>query len=188
MTPSMKDFLVTLKLVQFLQIELEVDKADFVKILKSNVDLGSTSRMFSGFEAFSSSKNEFKGNVSAIGFELRKRRRFFDMNGAAMAVAKGKFTQRGEKLIIDCEVNGYHWFMGVILGVLILFYVFMGIGIMAAGDGLDTFFAVPFIIVHGLFMMGIPYFIMRMGVRKTHRELERELYFMLKDYRPKARL
>ncbi len=44
----------------------------------------------------------------------------------------------------------------------------------------DAKFAIPFIVLHGAFMLGLPYFLMRKSVSKMKYELEREFYFLTK--------
>ncbi len=55
----MKEFLRKLKLIDNLNSELEIQKNDFVAILKENVDDGSTSFFSDAFDIFTSSKNSY---------------------------------------------------------------------------------------------------------------------------------
>ena len=177
----MKDFLKKLKLVDYLVTELEISQHDFVNRLSASVDEGSVGMFFNSFEAFSSSKNEFKGHVGLYDFKIRRRRRFFDMN-MNLAVASGTFEQRGNFLRINTEING---FMGMIVPfyvLLIVFYSVFVILFLTADDveGNMDFIALPFIIIHAAFMFGVPYFMMRRSVSKMKHELDREFYYLTK--------
>jgi hypothetical protein len=177
----MKNLLRKLKLIDYLQTELEIQKTDFVNRLRNQVDDGSTSSFFEAFEAFSSSKNEYKGEVSFSGFKIKRRRRFFDMN-MNMAVASGTFTQKDNRLIIHTEINSFKGAMIPFYLFLIFIYAFFIIGFIVADEvkGNAPFFVFPFILVHGLLMFSIPYFIMRRSTKRLKYELEREFYYLTK--------
>ena len=177
----MKELLKKLKLIDYLQTELLSQKNDFVNKLRSNVDPGSTGIFSDSFEAFSSSKNEYKGEVGINGFRIKRRRKLFDMN-MNFAVANGTYTQKDDKLIIDTEINGFH-------GMMIPFYIFCVViyGVFIVGflsadeiEGNASEFAFPFIIIHAAFMMGMPYFIMRRSTKRLKHELEREFFYLTK--------
>lgn len=177
----MKDFLKKLKLVDYLVTELEISQHDFVNRLKANVDEGSTGMFFNSFEAFSSSKNEFKGQVGLNDFKIRRRRRFFDMN-MNLAVASGTYEQSDSLLIISTEINGFSGMMIPFYVLLVVFYSIFVILFLTADDidGNMDFFALPFFIIHATFMFGGPYLMMRRSVSKMKHELEREFYYLTK--------
>jgi hypothetical protein len=175
----MKELLERLKLIQHFTIEIEAEKSDFVKKLMERVDEGSTGTFFSAFEAFDSSKNEYKGTARSDGFKIRRRRKFFDMN-LNLAIAKGSYRQKDNLLLIDTEIYGFH-------GMLIPFYIFVpifyviGIIVFLTTDNPpQPWFVFPFIVVHAVFMLGIPYLIMRKGVNRMKYDLERDLFFIAK--------
>ena len=84
----MNEFLKKIKLIQVLTIEIEISKSEFVSKLKEQVDEGSTGIFSNPFEVFSSSKNEYKGSVRFDGFEIKRRKKLFDMN-INLSVASG---------------------------------------------------------------------------------------------------
>ena len=177
----MKEFLRKLRLIDYLQTELEIQKNDFINKLREHVDEGGTGIFSDTFDVFSSSKNEYKGEVNYNGFKIKRRRKFFDMN-MNMAVANGTYYEKDNKLIIDTEINGFH-------GMMIPFYIFCIViyGVFIVGflladkiGGNVTGFAFPFIIFHAAFMMGIPYFIMRRSTKRLKHELEREFFYLTK--------
>lgn len=173
----MKDFLRKIKLVDSFTTEIEIEKSVFVNTFRKYVDEGSTGLWFSSFEAFSSSKNEFKGNVGFDGFKIRRRSRLFDMNGA-MAIAQGTFRQKDNVLVIDTEINGFHgMFIPYYLFVSVFYAIFIVMTILG-GNNFMPFFIFPFIIIHAAFIFGIPYLIMRRSTRRMKYDLEREFYYM----------
>lgn len=176
----MDDLLTRLKLKVSLTTELNIDKGDFVKILKANVDEGGTGMFSSSFEAFSSSKNDYKGYVGYDGFKIRKRKRLFEMN-QGWAVASGTYGQRSEMLVVKTEISGFTGMMIPFYGFLIIFYTIFLISSLTTSNSADNApgFLFPFIILHALFMFGIPYFIMRRGTSRFKRDLEREFHFLV---------
>ncbi|SKC84374.1 hypothetical protein [Ohtaekwangia koreensis] len=180
MEDSMKSVLEKLKLIDHLTTELPIEKYEFVEKLRRNVDQGDTGVFLSPFEAFSSSKNEYKGTVTFDSFKIRRRRRFFDM-AMNLAVAEGSFRQRENLLIIESTIKGFRSVFILFIGFMFLVYT----GIIASFVSSDTpgdpgWFFVPFIFIHAAIMFGIPYFVMRRGVARMKYELERDFFYMTK--------
>ena len=144
----MNEFLKKLKLIDHFTVELEVERYLFVDRLMSVVDPGDTGTLFSSFEGFGSSMKEYKGKVGDSGFEIRRRKRLFDMNMGS-AIAKGNWRQRDNHLIIDNEINSFNNFFILFYGILIFVY---GFGIMATllaentedGNNMLTLIGIPF--------------------------------------------
>lgn len=157
----MKEFLKKIKLVENLTTDIEIQKTEFVSKFRQHVDKGSTGLFSDTFDIFSSSKNEYKGQVGYGGFKIKRRRKFFDMT-MNLAVASGTYQQHNEKLIIEAEINGFSGIMIPFYLFAIIFYcIFIGAFFMADNiEGNATGFALPFIFIHAAFMFGIPYFIM----------------------------
>ncbi|MBK3515964.1 hypothetical protein [Carboxylicivirga marina] len=177
----MTDLLKKLKLLAFLKTELEISKHDFISRLRTTVDEGETGMFAEAFDAFSSSKNEYKGHVGFDGFKIKRRRRFFDMN-MNLAIAKGSYIQHGDKLLIDTEINGFRgmmipFYIGLIIVYAIIFIAFLSVDNI---EGNMDYMAIPFIIIHAVFMGGIPYLMMRRSVSRMKHELEREFFFLTK--------
>ncbi len=177
----MKEFLKKIKLIEHLTTDIEIQKNEFVSKLKQHVDQGSTGMFSDTFDFFSSSENEYKGQVGYEGFKIKRRRKIFDMN-MNLAVASGTYRQNNEKLIIETEINGFNGMMIPFYVFAILFYsIFIGAFFMTDNfEGNGAGFALPFIFIHAAFMFGIPYFIMRRSTKRMKHELEREFYYMTK--------
>ncbi len=177
----MKELLKNIKLLDHWTTELEIQKAEFVSKLKEHVDEGGIDLFSESFDVFISSKNEYKGHVGYDGFKIKRRRKFFDMQ-MNLAVASGTYRQQGSKLIIETEINGFRGRMIPFLVFMIIFYtafivVFLNIDHFE-GDGVE--FAIPFILLHAAFMLGIPYFMIRRSTKRLKHDLEREFYYMTK--------
>lgn len=181
----MEEFLKKLKLIDHLTTEVEIQKMEFVTRFKENVDEGSTGFMSDTFDVFSLSKNEYKGYVGFDSFKIKRRRRFFDMN-MSLAVAKGRYSQKDNILIIDTEVNGFSGMMIPFYFFAIIFYtIFIAVFLFADNiEGNGAGFAFPFIVIHAALMFGIPYFMMRRSTSRMKYELEREFYYMAKTKAP----
>ncbi|WP_430413145.1 hypothetical protein [Kordia sp.] len=173
----MKEFLEKIQLIRQKQIKLAVDKSVFIRNFKENIDEGSIGTFSSAFEAFSSSKNRYKGNITQNTFELRRRRELFDRT-SYLARVKGTFRQQNDQVVIDTEINGFSNFLipsYVLITVFYLFFIFM---IMTNVESIG--FPVLFILFHAVLMYAIPYFIIRKRVKNTAIDLEKELFFMTK--------
>jgi hypothetical protein len=175
----MKELLERLKLVVHFTIELEIEKSVFVSKLMQNIDEGDTSIFFTPFEAFSSSKSDYKGKVAFDQFKIRRRKRFFDI-AWTLATAKGAFKQVDKNVVIETEINGFH-------GIFIPYYIFVPIfyllfimGFVFSDSNQGELYFIPMIIIHAVFMLGFPYFFMRRGVNRMKYELERDLYYMIR--------
>jgi len=177
-----KEFLKRIHLIEYLTIDIEVQKSDFVSKFKQHVDNGSTGIFSDTLDIFSSGKNEYKGFVEYDRFKIKRKRKFFDVN-SGMAVASGTYLQNGKKLIIETEINGFNSIMIPFYVFLIVFYSIF-IGIFITNDTIQengaAGFVFPFLFIHAVFMLGIPYFIMRRSIKRMKHELEREFYYLTK--------
>lgn len=176
----MEDFLRNIKLIDDFSTTLNISKSEFVSTLRNNVDQADIDGMFSSaFEAFTSSDNMFKGQVDSKGFKIRKRRRFFEKN-FGYTKAFGTYRERGDMLIINTKISAWNNFMFFWLCIVIVFYLIFISTLFTSGtsDGVG-FVALPFIIIHSLLMLVIPYFMMRKSVKKMKQELEREFFSVI---------
>ncbi|MBK6282596.1 MAG: hypothetical protein IPF54_07960 [Draconibacterium sp.] len=178
----MNHFLEKIKLIDHLRTELDIQKEEFVKILKSKVDEGDYGLLISGFDIFSSSKNEFKGYVDCDKFKIRKRRGFFDIN-LNIAIAKGSFIHDKDKLVITTDINSFSGIMIAFYSFAIFIYLMLIISFFASEFNeatTDDLLIIPFIIIHSTLMLGIPYLIMRSSTKRLKYDLEREFYYITK--------
>lgn len=173
---KMNEFLKRLKLIDNMTTTLQTSKVEFVNRLAQVTDKGSTGMMSDTFDIFSSSKNEFKGQVNFDSFEIKRRRRLFDTNMSS-AVAKGTFVERDGHLKIETEINGFNNLFIVFYVFLIIFYSIFIISFLSNVNEMG-FIPIPFIMIHGTVMFGIPYFLMRRSVKRLKYELEREFFYL----------
>jgi hypothetical protein len=175
----MKEVLRKIGLVDSFKMELPISRNDFVSTLATNIDAPG----FKFFEAFSSSKNAYKGIVSYEGFELKRKRKLFDAN-KTLPTCRGVFRATDSKLIIEVEIDGFSKIMILFLIFLGLFYtIFVMIIIFNiwTAQWAGVVWMVPFVLLHAAFMIGVPYYVMKRSTGATKYELERDLYFMMKD-------
>lgn len=176
---KMKEFLKRLKLIDRMTTTLQTSKVEFFNRLNEVTDAGSTGMMSDTFDVFSSSKNEFKGQVNFDSFKIKRKRRFFDSN-MNLAVANGTFAESNGKLTIETEIIGFNNFFIVFYVFLIIFYSIFIFGFLFSSKS-GGFIALPFILLHGAFMFGVPYFMMRRSVKRLKYELEREFFYLTKS-------
>lgn len=177
---EMKSILERLRLVDHLTTEIPIEKKDFIDKLTRNVDQGDIGIFLSAFEAFSSSKNEYKGTVTFDSFKIRRRRRLFDMN-LGLVVAEGSFRQKDNILVVEATIRGFQGIFIPFLLFIAFFYVAFIISFIVSGtQGSTGWFFIPFIFIHAAMMLGIPCYIMRRGVSRMKYELERDFYYITK--------
>jgi len=174
-----KEFLKKIRLIDYLVIDLDITKNEFITKLKENVDEGSTGFMSDSFDMFSSSKNEYKGHVGFENFKIKRRKRLFDttMN---LAVASGTYRQKDNLLIINTEINGFSGMM-IPLYIFILIFYSIFIVMFLFSDSIGGGGIVPalfFTAVHASLMLGLPYFMMRRSIKNMKRELDRDFYYL----------
>jgi len=168
----MGDILEKLKLIDSIVIELPISKTEFIELLENNID----QKQSDVFDVFSSSKNEYKGEVTIEGFELKKKRRLFEMN-INTAKAVGVFEEHEDTLIIHTEINAFQGQAKLIFGSFILFYIIFISAFLFVGDDFPLF-VLPFILLHASFMIGVPYLLVKRSVRRMKYDLERDLYYL----------
>jgi hypothetical protein len=178
----MDDFLRKIKVLDSVSMELNVSKMEFVRLFEMNVDESDLGFSDSFFEAFSSSKNEYKGNIDADKFRLRRRQKLFDTNKSFMSIAMGSLVEKENKLIIEAEIKGISKYFKFFFIAIIFFYSIFIISftVIPRQDDFFPLAVLPFILMHALFMLGIPYFIMKRSVSRLKYDLERDFHFWTK--------
>jgi len=102
----MSSLLEKLKLKQHFTIELELEKNTFYTRFNDSVDESSLGLFSDYSDIFSSSKNQYKGHVGYDDFKIRRKNKLFNMK-MNMAVAKGFYHMKGDRLIIQTTVNSF---------------------------------------------------------------------------------
>ncbi|MDR6760458.1 hypothetical protein J2Y38_000637 [Flavobacterium sp. 2755] len=169
----MNNFLKKINLIKNITIQLPVSKIDFIQKFRNNVDESDLG--YVPFEIFLSSRNEYKGNIENNSFELKKRKKLFDMNHS-FAKVNGNLIQENDKLTIDVEIIGFRKRMIIFFGFIIFFYLISIAGMISVGDNV-TFIFLPFLFIHMSIMLGIPYFIIRRSVNRMAYDLERDFHY-----------
>lgn len=170
----MNTYLKKLDLIQEIEIELLISKSDFTRKFRENVDESDLG--FEPFEVFTSSKNEYKGNIENTGFALKKRRKLFDSN-YSFAKATGTLVQETDKLIAKTEISVFQKKMLFFVGFLLFFYAIFLSSIFLSDDNFPKFFILPFLLFHAALMLGIPYFMMKRSVKRMAYDLERDFHY-----------
>ena len=178
----MENFLKKIKLIDSFSTTINTSKSVFTSALRNHVDEADIDGLFSGaFDAFTSSKNLYKGSVNHNGFRIRKRRRLFDRN-FSKALAIGELKEQGDTLRINTKINAWSNYMFPFFGFASIFYLIffsVMIGQGFSGDSGISFVASFFVLIHAGFMFGIPYFMMRRSVKIMKEDLEREFHFII---------
>ncbi|MFY9243402.1 MAG: hypothetical protein WAO74_10265 [Polaribacter sp.] len=175
----MKEILKKIGIIDALTIQLELDRNEFLKKLSDHTEESNLGFGSSFFEVFSSNKKEFKGSIGINDFKIRKRRKFFDRS-SGLAIATGKIHQKENTTIVETEISSFKNNMYFFLGFLILIYIVVITSIIFNSDDNLPVFIIPFILLHGLLMFGIPIFMLRKSTARLKKELEKDFYFIVK--------
>ena len=170
----MTNFLRKINLIQDLNFKLNVSKIDFTKKFRENVDESNLG--YELFEVFKSSSNEYKGNIYNNNFELKKRKKFFDTS-YSFAKAEGALIEENQQLNIKVEINGFKKRMILFFGMMIIFYLIFISGSFFLDNNEVPVFVLPFLVIHMVIMLGIPYFLIKRSVTRMAYDLERDFHY-----------
>ena len=171
----MRSLLERIKIIDYATIYLEIEKNEFLRLLKNNVDLGSTKSDF--FEPFMGGKLDFRGQVSQNGFKIRRKKRFFDYNRSS-AIVTGQVSQKNEQTKVNMEINSFNNSIYFVIGGLALMcLVFFSIAFSISDFPI---FVLPIVLLHGFFMIGIFAYTMRKSTSQLKKDIEKELYYITK--------
>jgi polyferredoxin len=178
----MEDLLRKYKLIDNFTVELPIHKGEFVRRFCGSVDPGGIGLFSGAFEAWESSNNDYKGEVSNQGFKVRRRRKFFQAHGQLRAVATGTFTEARDKLTIRTEVRSIFKKMVPLYLIAAFFYLVAIVTLISTGfsdgaNGLPAFVLV-FILAHAGLLYFMFFYVMRRGVAELKRDLEREFVYL----------
>ena len=175
----MSSFLERIKLKTSYEVEYPIGQEEFTALFKENVDYGDTS--LQPFEALKSSENDYVGDISKYGFKLRRRRRMFDFN-QNLSIVSGEFLGLTRNITIRLTINAFRKILLIPLILLLLLYavgIVVGIIFSIREDSAIITYILPPVLIHGLLMFGIPYFLMRRSVRKMKKEIDREFTYWI---------
>jgi hypothetical protein len=174
-----EDLLQKLKLRDQLILTLDIPRFDLTYRLLELVEEGDPKSHMNPFEAFSTNRRSYIGRVNEYGFKVRKKRTFFHASGSS-AMAVGIYQEQDDRLSVKVDLQPLHKFTLYLLPIVLVFYVLL-ISMFSASGSADTSFYL-FITLHALLMMVLPIFMMRSGIRKLKKELDRDLALVVRDH------
>jgi len=177
----METYLRKYGLIDNITVTVKTDKQTFARRLAKNVDPGNLGAFSGAFEAWESSNNDYKGQVTNDGFTIRRRKTFFQSQGFSMPIVSGTFKEDRDELVIDAEIKSHTKYLVPILVFGLLFYVvFISVfSLTVAGDeNKMLLIVIPFILLHMCMMIGLPYLFMKRSVSRTKRDLERDFFYI----------
>lgn len=172
----MKDFFKSIKLIREQTITLNCPTSYFLKMLTANMAPDD----FGFFEAFTKGPH-FKGKVTGNEFRIRQRQQFFASRGKGFAVIDGSARDRNEKAVIEMEISGVRRSSAGFL-FLIVFYLVAIVAMITSSANPEEI--LPVLIGQFIFMLAVFYFVIRNIVRVATSEIEKDLYYLVKDYTP----
>jgi hypothetical protein len=166
-----------LGLSEDLSLKYYVQHIDFVEQFQKCTDPNQSGV----FDVFSSSKIDYRGNVSSSEFAVRKKKRFFDSLSAIPLISGTIQSEKnGTRLLVNvCAFTGI---MKYITWMLVFIYV--AAAIFLAFSGLATKYGMLpflFLILHAFVIFLVFYLILRRSVSKVSENLDRDFKLMMKD-------
>jgi hypothetical protein len=175
----MRELLIRLKLIELFTTTLDISKINFVNRLSEITDRGDTGLFSDTFDIFSSSKNEFKGEVTFDNFKIKKRSKFFNRN-MGYAVANGTFSEQDGKLVVETEISGFTNYF-IFFYAFLIFTCSIFIVVLLLTFNKPPFFVLPSLLLHFAFMFLVPYLLVRRSVKQLKYDLEREFFYLTKN-------
>ncbi|MFN8282804.1 MAG: hypothetical protein U0U67_06285 [Chitinophagales bacterium] len=174
MNEFINNLLLRIGLIDYLEMDFNVSKEDFKNKLLKSTD---TDHGLNLFEALGSSENDYVGLISENNFTLRRRRQLFDFSYGLIKF-EGNYNQNNATTRLDLKIC-----IKSILLILVSFFLIFGYGI-AIGSLLlsqtdEKLVILPFLIIHGIFMFSIFFFMFKYQIKRSKKNIERDLFFMM---------
>jgi len=171
----LKEFLKKIKLIIDFSYEVSMEKEEFRTRLKNNLGKQRLSIYLDLFDFFTPSKNDLIGYIKADEFKIRKKKKLFRFDFLIdYAIANGRFNQEKDKIVIETQVNGFHYGMIPLYLLTILFYSFIMFAIFNTSGLEDKGLTLIFFVFIGLLVFGFSYFMMVKSTKRLKKMLETE--------------
>ncbi len=160
----MRFFLKILGLIEKLKIELDIEKTEYIKSLRSKV----VRNQSESFCFFQSKEKIYEGYVLQDSFEIR-------INGNP-AIAFGTFEEGEKFLIVNIEIRAFNNY-GTLFGILVVtFQVFLVsfIFLFSKWEEHLGIFTIPFILINALIWLVLPYFSLRRSMKRLAFEIKKD--------------
>ena len=173
----MNGLLRKIKLIENFSISSHLSPSE----LKLSLELSIEKTSFGLLDSFSSNRAEFMGEVTNLGFKLRRTPKSFSKNDRNVLVI-GKFKELNNETEINITINGFDLFYKLIYSVQLILLI--GAVVIYNNPNSVEFESSIFINFIGftiaLALMFIPYFQRKMTIHQLKHDLERELFFLNK--------
>jgi len=170
-----RNLLEKVGLIDRFTTEIEIEREEFVSLMQSRTQPKKFSFLNEFFycDFFDDKSKDYKGTVAKEGFQIRERMKFLC---GTLAIAKGKYSQNNETLVIETEVQGYRKYLIPPLIFLYLVYVPLMCDISKnistkAYPYLPSFIYFSFLTT---FLLVLHYCVSRSEKNKLRRDLERD--------------
>jgi hypothetical protein len=171
----LKAFLKKIKLIIDFGYEVNMDKEEFISSLKNNLAKQHLNIYLDIFDFFIPSKNDLIGYIKGDEFKIRKKKKLFKFDFIIdYAIATGKFSQEKDKIIINTQVNGFHYGMIPFYLIGIFVYSFIMLAVFNTNGLEDKGITQLFLIFIGLLIFGFPYLMMVKSTKRLKKMLEIE--------------
>ena len=170
----MTNFFRKIKLIQFFSIGIPMDRIDFVKLCRKNIERKEDSTLSMYLEYFTRGKHKYIGSVEHSGLKIRKRKTFFSFSKNACLI-DGFFKEKEQKLFLETEIKGYS--NGRIIIYLFIVFWFLSFVVYNLFQSSEPLFSIlSGLFIQTLFLLGIPYLIIKLRIKGMKVEFQKDLY------------
>ena len=175
-------FLRTLKLIDDVHAEIEMQEVDFLSAIDSELDSEPVNFKDKFIDTYNTHKKGYIGFAKNGILSISRRATGYNGNLGRIE-AKGTYEQIGDRIIIKAKILGLNSTMkilgiGLALIYALIFYTFLS---DASPNKLHVMMIlIPVSIIYGLMLLGIPYFMAKKNVSMFKFDLEREFYYLTK--------
>lgn len=155
-------------------LNFNLSKEDFQNKLLKNIDPDNGLNIF---EQFTSSDNDYIGSVGQHNFTLRRRRQLFDFN-YGLTKFTGNYAQNTDTTIVSLKINIRPFFLFFIFLFLLVGYS-IAFGSLLFSSTEEKLFILPTLLLHAMFMFSIFYFIFKYQIKRSKKNIERDLFFIM---------
>lgn len=171
MQTTFEKWLARIGWIETFAVEFDLPPGEVAQRLQQRADVGHD---FGLFEVFATRQKPYTGYIDANSFTLRRRRKLFDWN-TGLARIKGTMQSQNQGTIVTTNI-AFPTFLPISL--VVIFVVFYGICIALIAMGVfgeDATFILPFVLLQGVILALIFYFILHWEIKWNKKYFEQDL-------------
>ncbi len=166
-----EEWLARIGWVETFTVTLDLPGSEVTQHLQQHADVGDD---FGFFEVFATRQKPYTGYINTDTFTLRRRRKLFEWN-TGLARLNGTFQKQKQCTIVTTRIAFPAFLPISMAAVFVIFYGICIVLIAAGVFGEDATFILPFVLLQGVVLALIFYFILRWEIKVNKRYFEQDL-------------